>query len=338
MAVGTCGGERTATDKGRSIVTGSHIDTVRQGGRLDGALGIVAGLSAVEALVKRRASRGARSKSSRSVRRKARASRRTLGLPAIIGAIDSVDAEIGAAMRERGRSARIATAARDDIDTFVELAHRAGRGPRVCADATRRRERNRRHCAPRGDGDRDAPTMPGRPDGPAGRRGLRGRRDGTSNRVDRESLGKPAVATVGRLAVEPDQIMSSRARWSSPLTCARRPGRPACARGRIRSLCTTISQERRLGLAIRTLQKNLPWRCHPDVAGAARARGAGVGVQPMEMVSGAGTTRRFWRRGVESECCLSEYRGTVALPRRTNEPRALGLGLGVGEGPGVMAY
>src|SRR4030088_145160 len=36
---------------GKSIVTGSHIDTVRHGGRLDGALGIVAGLTAVEALL-----------------------------------------------------------------------------------------------------------------------------------------------------------------------------------------------------------------------------------------------------------------------------------------------
>src|SRR5260370_21322447 len=37
---------------GKSIVTGSHIDTVRHGGRLDGALGIGAGLTAIEALLK----------------------------------------------------------------------------------------------------------------------------------------------------------------------------------------------------------------------------------------------------------------------------------------------
>src|SRR5258708_3375804 len=37
---------------GKAIVTGSHIDTVRHGGRLDGALGIVAGLTAVEALLR----------------------------------------------------------------------------------------------------------------------------------------------------------------------------------------------------------------------------------------------------------------------------------------------
>src|SRR2546427_307355 len=51
-AVGNLWGLAEGTDKGKSIVTGSHIDTVRHGGRLDGALGIVAGLTAVEALLK----------------------------------------------------------------------------------------------------------------------------------------------------------------------------------------------------------------------------------------------------------------------------------------------
>src|SRR5258708_23786408 len=51
-AVGNLWGRAESTDKGKSIVTGSHIDTVRHGGRLDGALGIVAGLTAVESLLK----------------------------------------------------------------------------------------------------------------------------------------------------------------------------------------------------------------------------------------------------------------------------------------------
>src|SRR5258708_11404329 len=50
-AVGNLWGRAEGTDKGKSIVTGSHIDTVRRGGRLDGALGLVAGLTAVEALL-----------------------------------------------------------------------------------------------------------------------------------------------------------------------------------------------------------------------------------------------------------------------------------------------
>src|SRR5919198_1757383 len=51
-AVGNLWGRAEGTYKGKSIVTGSHIDTVRHGGRLDGALGIVAGLTAVEALLR----------------------------------------------------------------------------------------------------------------------------------------------------------------------------------------------------------------------------------------------------------------------------------------------
>ena len=44
------------------------------------------------------------------------------GSRAIVGAIDRVDAELAEAMRERGLDpGRVATAARDDIDTFVEL-------------------------------------------------------------------------------------------------------------------------------------------------------------------------------------------------------------------------
>src|SRR2546430_16477599 len=50
-AVGNIWGRVAGTDPGENIVTCSHIDTVRRGGRLDGALGIVAGLTAVEALL-----------------------------------------------------------------------------------------------------------------------------------------------------------------------------------------------------------------------------------------------------------------------------------------------
>src|SRR3954463_3385060 len=53
-AVGNLWGRAEGSERGKSIVTGSHIDTVRRGGRLDGALGIVAGLTAIEALIKER--------------------------------------------------------------------------------------------------------------------------------------------------------------------------------------------------------------------------------------------------------------------------------------------
>src|SRR2546422_11308985 len=49
-AVGNIWGRAEGT--GKSIVTGSHIDTVRRGGRLGGALGILARRTAVAALPK----------------------------------------------------------------------------------------------------------------------------------------------------------------------------------------------------------------------------------------------------------------------------------------------
>src|SRR5258708_9634686 len=128
-AVGNLWGRAEGTDKGKSIVTGSHIDTVRHGGRLDGALGIVAGLTAVEALLKDKG------KPRRPVEVVAiceeegsRFSTNFWGSRAIVGAIEKPDAEIAAAMRERGLDpTKIASAARDDIDTFVELHIEQGR-------------------------------------------------------------------------------------------------------------------------------------------------------------------------------------------------------------------
>src|SRR5437867_5474612 len=129
-AVGNLWGRAEGTDGGKSIVTGSHIDTVRHGGRLDGALGIVAGLTAVEALLK------AKGKPRRPLEVVAiceeegsRFATNFWGSRAITGTIGPVDPEIAAAMRERGLDpARIATAARDDIDTFVELHIEQGAG------------------------------------------------------------------------------------------------------------------------------------------------------------------------------------------------------------------
>jgi len=55
-----------------------------------------------------------------------------------------------------------------------------------------------------------------------------------------------------------------------------------------RSLCTTISQERRLGIAIRTLQEKPPVAMHPDVRALLARAAQECGVQATEMVSGAG--------------------------------------------------
>src|SRR6266478_504857 len=205
-AVGNIWGR--AGGDGKSIVTGSHIDTVRHGGRLDGALGIVAGLTAVESLLE------ARGKPRRPLEVVAiceeegsRFATNFWGSRAIVGAIDQPDAAMAAAMRERGLDpARIATAARDDIDTYVELhieqgaVLEAARTPLAVVSAIV----GIAHLEV---------TVTGRPDH-AGTTPMDLRVDaltGAAAMVQAiesiaKSLGKPALATVGKLAVEPDQI------------------------------------------------------------------------------------------------------------------------------------
>ena len=51
-AVGNVWGRLDGTEGGKAIVSGSHIDTQRPGGRYDGALGAIAALVAIDALQK----------------------------------------------------------------------------------------------------------------------------------------------------------------------------------------------------------------------------------------------------------------------------------------------
>ena len=104
-----------------------------------------------------------------------------------------------------------------------------------------------------------------------------------------KSLGNPAVATVGKLAALPDQInvVPGKVVFTVDLRHSDLGGRRALEE-RIRSLCATISQERRLGLAIRTLQEKPPVVMHADVRQLLTRAAQACDVQATEMVSGAG--------------------------------------------------
>ena len=288
-AVGNIWGR--AGGDGKSIVTGSHIDTVRHGGRLDGALGIVAGLTAVESLLKAKGKPRRRLEVVAICEEEGSRFRANFwGSRAITGTIDRVDPEVAAAMRECGLDpARIATAARDDIDTFVELHIEQGAvlessgTPLAVVSAivgTAQLE----------------VTVTGQPDH-AGTTPMGLRRDALAGAAAMlqaiesiaQSLGKPAVATVGKLAVEPDQInvVPGTVVFTVDLRHSDLSGRRALEE-RIRSLCTTISQERRLGIATRTLQEKPPVAMHPDVRALLARAAQECGVEATEMVSGAG--------------------------------------------------
>src|SRR6266545_2386629 len=290
-AVGNLWGRAEGTDKGKSIISGSHIDTVRNGGRLDGALGIVAGLTAVEALLK---DKGKPRRPLEVVaiceEEGSRFATNFWGSRAIIGAIDKPDAEIAAAMRERGLDpTKIASAARDDIDTFVELHIEQGR---VLESA---RSPLAVVSAIVGTAHLEV-TVTGQPDH-AGTTPMDLRRDalaGVAAMVQAiesiaKSLGKPAVATVGKLNVEPAQInvVPGTVVFTVDLRHADLGGRRALEE-RIRSLCRTISEERRLGLMIRTLQEKAPVAMHSEVRALLARAAKECGVQATEMVSGAG--------------------------------------------------
>src|SRR5438876_4849615 len=290
-AVGNLWGRAEGTDGGKSIVTGSHIDTVRHGGRLDGALGIVAGLTAVEALLKEKGQpRRPVEVVAICEEEGSRFATNFWGSRAITGAIDTVDAEIAAAMGERGLDlTKIASAARDDIDTFVELHIEQGRvleSSRMPLAVV---------TAIVGTAHLEI-TVTGRPDH-AGTTPMELRQDALAGAAAMiqaveaiaRSLGKPAVATVGKLEVEPDQVnvVPGKVIFTVDLRHSDLGGRRALDE-RVRSLCGTVSQERRLGLAIRTLQENPPVAMHPDVrALLARAAQEG-GVQAAERVGGEG--------------------------------------------------
>jgi len=290
-AVGNLWGRVEGTDKGKSIVTGSHIDTVRRGGRLDGALGIVAGLTAVEALLKEHG------KPRRTLEVVAiceeegsRFSTNFWGSNAITGSIDQVPDDIAAAMRERGLDPqKVASAARDDIDTFVELHIEQGAvleasgKPLAIVSAIV----GTAHLEV---------VVTGRPDH-AGTTPMGMRQDALAGAAAMiqaiesiaRSLGAPAVATVGKLAVEPDQInvVPGRVVFTIDLRHSDLGARRALEE-RTRSLCRTIASERGLELDILRLQERPPVTMDPELRALLARAAKDAGVTAVELVSGAG--------------------------------------------------
>lgn len=132
-AVGNVWGRLEGGEGGKSIVSGSHIDSQRPGGRFDGALGVIAALTAIGTL-KQQFGQPRRTLEVLSLCEE-EASRfptsNFLGSRAITGAITPEDAlemvgydgkTMAEAMAAIGLDAeRLPEAKRDDIDVFIEL-------------------------------------------------------------------------------------------------------------------------------------------------------------------------------------------------------------------------
>src|SRR6266496_2640634 len=252
-AVGNLWGRLAGSAGGNAVVTGSHVDTVRHGGRLDGALGIVAGLAAVRALA------AAYGKPKRPLEvlvvceeEGSRFATNFWGSRAIVGAIEPDEARrvtdadgvsLAQAMRERGLDpANVPSSAREDLEAFVELHVEQGAVLEASGAALGI------VSAIAGAAHLEI-TVTGRPDH-AGTTPMDLRRDalaGSAAMVQAvESIaaafGRPAVATVGKLRVEPDQInvVPGRVVFTVDLRHADLGGRQALEE-RIRSLSGTIA-------------------------------------------------------------------------------------------------
>jgi allantoate deiminase len=216
-AVGNLFGRLPGTEGGGAVLSGSHIDTVRQGGKYDGALGIHAAVAAIGAL---KAAYGQpRQHLEVYVICEEEGSRfhaNFWGSRALTGRIrpEEVDTikdpdgvTIGQAMREHGLDPKtIPSARRDDVRAFLELHIEQGRilddeGYDIGAVHTITGQRQVRvHVGGRQD---HAGTTP-----------MDLRRDalaGAAEMIVRtaeiaERMGRPAVATVGTLSLTPGAV------------------------------------------------------------------------------------------------------------------------------------
>jgi allantoate deiminase len=329
-AVGNLWGRAEGTERGKCVVTGSHIDTVRRGGRLDGALGIVAGLTAAESLL---ASKGKPKRTLEVVaiceEEGSRFATNFWGSRAIVGDIETVPDDMKQAMRERGLDpGNIRAAARDDVDTFIELHIEQGAvlettgTPLAVVSAIV----GTAHFEI---------SVTGRPDH-AGTTPMELRHDALAGSAAMihaiESLarshGKPAVATVGRLRVEPDQInvIPGRVVFTVDLRHSDLRARRSLEE-RIRSLCATIGAERSLGVEIRTLQERDPVPMDREVRALLTRAALDCGVEAPEMVSGAGHDAQILGRKCRvGMLFVPSIGGRSHCPEEATSPRHLELG------------
>jgi allantoate deiminase len=299
-AVGNVWGRIEGSRGGRAIVAGSHVDTVRGGGALDGALGVVAAIEAVATLWEH-FGRPARILECVAICEEegSRFNTNFWGARAIADRLEPGEAErvrdadgvaLADAMRAVGLDpATAATAVRRDVDIFVELHIEQGPileeyGPRLGVVTT---IAGTTHLEL---------TVRGQPDH-AGAMAMSRRRDallGASAMAlaiadAATQLGHPAVATVGTIAIEPGQVnvVPGLARFTVDARHPEPEGRRELL-GAITNACKRIALERGLAVEIETLRDRPPVTLSPRTTDALRRASRAAGVEPRDMTSGAG--------------------------------------------------
>ncbi len=300
-AVGNLFGRLSGThDGGRAVLSGSHVDTVRLGGKYDGALGIHAAIAAVGAL--KEAYGSPRKHLEVYVICEEEGSRwhcNFWGSRALAGLIrpEEVDSlvdgdgvTIGQAMRERGFDpATIPTAKREDVDAFVELHIEQGRilfdeGDDVGVVHTITGQKQLRV------------TVTGRQDH-AGTTPMDLRRDAmvaaaemivrVAEAADR--MGRPAVATVGSLALTPGAVNIVPGQCTFTIdTRSSDFDRRHVLLAEIDRILHEVADRRGLGLHVAELIEHEPVPMSPEVRDLIEACARDEGLRYQVMPSGAG--------------------------------------------------
>jgi allantoate deiminase len=299
-AVGNLWGRAEGSDDGAAVVTGSHVDTVRQGGKYDGALGVHMAIAAVQALL----DVAGRPRRPLEVlvtceEEGSRFSASFWGARGIVGRIGSGEPEravdpngltIGEAMRQRGFDpARIADAERHDIAAFVEahieqgaILEREGYPLGVVSTITGQRWM---HVTVTGVQNHAGTTpMDLRHDALAGAAAMIERVIGAAAR-----MGRPAVATVGRIQAFPGgtNIIPGRCEF----TIDTRHADPALRQqllAEIEGILSQVAAERELEVQVDVIADHDPVPMNAEIRAEIVASIEQLGERYLLMPSGAG--------------------------------------------------
>lgn len=309
-AVGNLFGRLAGTASARVVLSGSHIDTVKQGGKYDGALGAIAAMLAIRAL--RDAYGPPRKTLEVYVICEEEGSRfpaNFWGSRALTGQIrpdeperlrDADGITLAEAMRAQGLDpAAIPTARRDDLDAFVELHIEQGRlleeggyALGVVDTITGQRQLRVR--------------VTGRQDH-AGTTPMDLRRDalaGAAEMIARlteaaAAMGRPAVATSGMIAVQPGAInIVPRVAQFTVDTRHPDPERRRALIAQVETILQEVAARRGLGLEVERLTDHEPTPMAPAVRELIAAAASAEGLRWLAMPSGAGHDSQILARHV----------------------------------------
>ena len=299
-AVGNLFGRLAGSASERVVLSGSHIDTVKQGGKYDGALGIHAALAAVKAL---QCALGRPKKTLEILviceEEGSRFPNHFWGARAICGRIRPGEAEqardaegvsLAEAMRAHGFDpSRVAEAERDDLDAFLELHIEQGRVleaedyPIGVVDTIT----GMRHLRVTVSGRQDhagATPMDLRVDPMAGAAEMIHRLTDFA-----AGLGRPAVLTVGSIAANPGavNIVPGRVTFTVDTRSSRQDQLHRLFDG-VDAILDEVAQRRGLELEVALLNEHEPVPLDDGLRKLLETSAVGLGLQTLTMPSGAG--------------------------------------------------